>query len=185
VKPVSDTKRRGLMAVTIAGALLVAVAWSGLKLSASRAAADAAGRDLAECRALLGRIEQLRRRPAVADARELGVADLSRRIERAAAAAKFEGGAIESIQPEDARRVGETDYREVPTHVRFGHVTLRQVFTFFHGLTGVDNTSAGAALRLKDVRLTAPHGEETADRWTVESTLTYMIYAPTSVAASK
>jgi hypothetical protein len=37
---------------------------------------------------------------------------------------------------------------------------------------------SASGLRLRNIRLSAPRGEETADRWTVESTLTYMVYAP-------
>ena len=166
------TTRSRWMAATIAIALLVAVAWCYTRLADARASASAAAQDLADCRALAARIESLRRLPAVAGAAELGASDLTRQIERAAKLADFPEDSIERIEPEPARRVGETNYREVATQVRLRHVTLRQVFTFLHALCAADS------LQLRNIRLSAPRGEETADRWTVESTLTYMIYSP-------
>ena len=109
----------------------------------------------------------------------LGTADLSRRIELAAAAADFADGSIERIEPEHARRIGETNYREVPTQVRLRRVTLQQVFTFLHALSATPPTAdhnQQSILSVSDIRLSAPCGEETGDRWTVESTLTYTVY---------
>jgi hypothetical protein len=171
-----------LMACTIAVALLSAVGWSYMQLAETRASEAAAAQDLADCRALTARIELLRRRPSVAGAQQLGAADLSRRIESAARAADFADGSVERIEPEPARRVGETNYREVPTQVRLRRVTLRQVFTFLHALSADPSQPANDAqqciLRVRDIRLSAPRGEEIGDRWTVESTLTYTVYAP-------
>lgn len=169
-----------LMSGTVALALLAALGWSFARLSDSAAAARAAGQDLAECRALAARIEWLRTRPAVAGAQQVGAADLSRRIEDAAHAADFEDGSIERIEPAPARRVGDSNYREVPTVVRIRRVTLRQVFTFLQAL-GADSASRtghSSALSVQSIRLSAPRGEETGDRWTVESTLTYLIFSP-------
>lgn len=175
------------MAGTIVVALLAAVAWCCMRLTDARASASAAAQDLADCRALAARIESLRRLPAVAGTAELGASDLSRQIEQAARVAEFPEDSVERIEPEPARRVGETNYREVATQVRLRHVTLRQVFTFLHALCSTADTPSMAAnaagrsasgLRLRNIRLSAPRGEETADRWTVESTLTYMVYSP-------
>jgi hypothetical protein len=159
-----------LMAGTIAVALLAGLGWSYARLSDSRASESAARQDLVDCRQLVDRIELLRQQPAVAGATELKAADLSRRIEQAARAAHFADGSILRIEPEPARRVGETNYLEVPTQLQLRRVTLQQVFTFLHAL--------GGELAVHDIRLTAPRGEETGDRWTVEATLTYTVYSP-------
>jgi hypothetical protein len=182
------TAKSRMMAGVIAVALVAAVAWCSMRLADARASASAAGQDLADCRALAARIESLRRLPAVAGAVELGAADLSRQIERAAKVADFPEGSVERIEPEPARRVGETNYSEVATQVRLRRVTLRQVFTFLHALCAADATPSAtpangagrsaSGLRLRSIRLSAPRGEENADRWTVESTLTYMVYSP-------
>jgi hypothetical protein len=181
-----NTFKTRFMAGVIAGALLAAVGWSFMQLADSRSAASAAGQDLADCRDLAARIELLRGRPAVAGAEELGAADLSRRIEQAARAADFFEKSIERIAPEPARRIGQTNYREVPTRVRIQRVTLQQIFTFLHALSADPNAGAStqangarsSGLRVRDIRLAAPRGEESGDRWTVESTLTYTVYSP-------
>ncbi len=170
-----NTFKRPFMAGTIAVALLAAVVWSCLRLADARAAALAAGQDAGDCRALAARIDLLRRQPAVAGAQELGASDLSRQIEQAARTAHFPEDSIERIEPESPRRVGETNYREVPTQVRLRRVSLQQVFTFLRCLSADSPQSSG--LHLRSIRLSAPRGEETSDRWSAESTLTYMIYS--------
>ena len=37
---------------------------------------------------------------------------------------------------------------------------------------------------MKSIRLSAPRGEETGDRWTVETTLTYLVYDPKPAAGA-
>lgn len=160
-----------LMAAVIAIALLVAVAWCYLRLSDARSAAASAAQDLADCRTLATRIQSLRRLPSVAGASERGAADLSRQIERAAQSAEFREGSIERIEPQSPRRVGETNYRAVSTQVRMRDVNLRQVFTFLHSL-------CSNSLHLSSIRLSAPRGDENSDRWTVETTLSYLVYSP-------
>jgi hypothetical protein len=159
---------------TIVLVLLLMVGWSYLHLSQSRDAAMAAAEDLTNCRTLVKQIVELRRRPSIAGTQELAVADLSRRIEQAALTARFPQENIERIDPEPARRVGESNYRQLPTLIRLRHVTLQQIFTFLHTLASDDSN----ALQLQQIRLSAPRGEETSDRWTIESTLAYTIYSP-------
>jgi hypothetical protein len=177
----SAASKSRMMAGVIALALLAAVGWCSMRLANARASASLAGQDLADCSALAARIESLRRLPAVAGAAELGAADLSRQIEEAAKVADFPEGSVERIEPEPARRVGETNYSEVATQVRMRRLTLRQAFTFLHALCADARSPASrstSGLRLRSIRLSAPRGEENADRWTVESTLSYMFYSP-------
>jgi hypothetical protein len=189
-----NASKARLMAGTIAIALLLAVGWCYVRLAGARASAAAAARDLADCRAQVARMDSLRRLPTVAGTAELGASDLSRQIEQAARVAEFPDDSVERIEPEPARRVGETNYSEVATQVRLRRVTLRQVFTFLHALcadapAAASSSATSAArppsgLRLRSIRLAAPRGEETADRWTVESTLTYMVYSPRARSGS-
>jgi hypothetical protein len=165
----SQFKNR-LMVGTIIIAVLLAMGWSYEQLTDSRAAEFSARQDLADCRQMVDQIQSLRQRPAVAGTTALGAADLSRRIENAAGIANFADGCIVRIDPEPARRLGETNYLEMPTLLELRHVTLQQTFTFLHSLSG--------ELAVHDIRLTAPRGEETGDRWTVETTLTYTVYSP-------
>lgn len=170
------------MIATIGAALLVAVAWCYMQLAESRDSARAAAEELADCRELAGRIESLRQRPAVAGLREIGAGNLARRIQDAGTSAGFADGSIERIDPQPARRLGETDFREVPTDVRLRHVTLEQLFAFLHTLGTETSPSAGAspssALHLRSIRISAPRGPDVGDLWTVETTLTYTVYSP-------
>ena len=182
-----DTARRDrlLLAVLAAGALL-ALLWSGSHLSDSRRAAAEAAEDLGACRELAAKVEVLRRRPAMAEGQGLRETDLHRRIAAAAGAADLPADALGRIESEPSRRMGEAPYREDATRVYLYHVTLRQLFTFLHALAngpaGAGEAAAaapsGSGLRVKSIRLSAPRGEETGDRWTVETTLTYLVYDP-------
>jgi len=136
--------------------------------------------DLSACRDAASRIEQLRRRPAVAGSREVQATELSRRIEASARAAEMPDGALDQIEPQPPRRVGDTPYRQTPTRVRLRGVTLQQLFTFLHALAAED--ASGPGLRLEALRLSAPRGEEAGDRWTAEATLTYLVYDPKAAA---
>jgi hypothetical protein len=195
----ADAARRDrlLLAVIVAG-MLLALPWSYARLSGSRRAAVDAAEDLGACRELAARVAVLRERPAVAEGHRLGDSDLHRRIAAAATLAAFPEGAVERIESEPSRRVGETPYREDATRVHLRHVTLRELFTFLHALAGGPGSSNGGAgagdggatasggsgLRVKSIRLSAPRGEETGDRWTVEAMLTYLVYDPKPAAGA-
>ena len=166
-----------LVAAAVAGGLALGLLWSYGRLADGRAAAA----DLARCRELATRIEQARGRPAVAGPQELRPTDLSRRIE--AAAAGVGDAAVERIEPEPARRVGESPYKEVPTRVRLRGVTLAQAFALLHAL-GEDAPGA-PGLRLRSVRLSAPRGQESGDAWGVESTLAHLVYDPAAAPAGR
>jgi hypothetical protein len=193
----ADTARRDrlLVALIIAG-MLLALLWSYTRLSDSRRAAVDAAEELGTCRDLAARIDTLRGRPAVAEGHGLAESDLHGRIAAAAAAAEFPDGSLGRIDPEPSRRVGETPYREDAMRVNLHHVTLRELFTFLHALAGGSGGGAraqanagtdgpsGSGLRVKSIRLSAPRGEETGDRWTVEATLTYLVYDPKPAAGA-
>lgn len=181
--------KKQLMLGTIAVTLLVGIGWCYERLSDARAAAASAANDLADCRALTGRIDALRRQAPMPGAPEQRAADLSHRIERAASRARFSEGSIQGIEPGPPRRVGESRYGEVSTQVRLQHVTLQQVFTFLHALAESEQQQQSEAapasgLALRSIRLVAPRGEETGDRWMVESTLTYIVNAPSAAGVA-
>jgi hypothetical protein len=193
----TDSARRDrlVLAVLVAGGLL-ALLWSGSRLSDSRRSAAGAAGDLGACRDLAMRVEALRRRPAVAEGHGLGESDLHRRIAAAAGVAELPAESLGRIESEPSRRVGETPYREDATRVYLHRVTLRQLFTFLHALAagraGDPAGTAGAAaaapagsgLRVKSIRLSAPRGEEAGDRWAVETTLAYLVYDPRPAAGA-
>jgi len=161
-----------LMAGTIGIALLAVVGWSASELADSRAEESAARQELVDCQERITRIESLRQRPAIAGAATIGIAALSQRIEQAALLANFAQGSILRIEPQTARRVGDTNYLEVPTQLQLRQLTLEQVSTFLHAVC------SQSGLNLRDIRLSAPRGQETGDRWTVEATLIDTLYSP-------
>ena len=152
--------------------LLVSVGWSYTIYADARGGASSAAADEAESARLVGRIEQLRQRPAVAGTRELRVTELTARVEEAAAKAGCPEGSIVRIDPEGARRVEDSAYVEKPTQVLVRGVTMQQALTFLHSLAAGDG-----GLRLKSTRLATVPGEE-GDRWQVECTWAYVVYAP-------
>src|SRR5688572_26022647 len=117
----------GLMLACVAAGLLTLVSWSGYRLAAAKDAAAESARGLADCQRHAANIEALRGGPAAAGATEPAADELNRRVERAAQTAGLPQGAVARIDPEPARRVGDTPYRESPTQVRLRRVTLRQL----------------------------------------------------------
>jgi hypothetical protein len=177
-----DAPKKRIMVSTIGLAMLALVGWSYGRLSESRDAATAAGEDLAACRAAVVRIEALRRRPAVAATRALGDVELSRRINDAAGVAELPDGAIVRIVPDRPQRIGDTNYQEAPTQVRLQKVTLQQLFAFLHAVTvqpsEADVGGASGNLQIRTITLSAPRDDELSDRWTVDATLSNMVFSP-------
>jgi hypothetical protein len=177
VTPPRSSFKTRLMAGTMGLVLLCALGWAWSRLSTSRESAAVAAQDLADCNALVKRIESLRRQPTVADSREIAQADLSSRIDDAARAAGCPD-AVGQILPDPPRRIGETNYLEVPTQVRLkAPVSLEEMFTFLHDLSG-GGVTVSPRLRLRTIRLGAPRTEDADEKWLVESTLTYIIFSP-------
>lgn len=175
-----NDRRHLLMIAGLAVALLAAVLWSYGRLAAARDGAAASAENLDKCRELAARVESLRRRPSVAGSRELREAELTSRIEQAAGEAEFDEGAVDRIEPQPARRLGDGLYRETPTSLRLNGVTLQQLFTFLHALGAAD----ASGLHLRDIHLTAPRGGEAAgDQWDVDATLAQLVYAPEARAS--
>jgi hypothetical protein len=178
----NDALKNRIMVGTIALAMLALLGWSYARLCESRDAATAAGEDLAACRAAAGRIEALRRQPAIAATRALGDVELSRRINDAAGVAELPSGAIVRIVPDRPQRLGDTNYQEAPTQVRLQKVTLQQLFTFLHAVSvppsEADVSGVAGSLQVRTITLSAPRDDELSDRWTVDATLSNMVFSP-------
>ncbi len=170
----SDTSKRTPALAGILGVLLLlAAVWSYDTMVRSRAAALDAAQDLETCRQLGQRIERLRGRPSLAGSAELQQGELTQRIELAARQANIPAERLIRVWPEASRRLGETPYREKPTQVLLRNVSLQQTVTLLHTLS-----SSEAGLQVKSLRITAPREGERGDLWTVEATLSYLIFSP-------
>ena len=172
-------RERSLILAAVLG-LLGAILWGAIRLADARTAAASAAADLAECRRLAAQIEAQRAPGAAALAREPQEAELIRRIESAARIAEFSQSSVERIVPGAAQRVGESDLTEKSTIVELKGVTLRQLFAFLHTL-GTGRSS----LNLKQIRLSVPSPEDTGDRWSVETTLTYLVRGQTKAGVTQ
>jgi hypothetical protein len=174
----TPTRLRLYTAGVLVGLLGTAL-WSYGRLADARGAAGAAADNLAACRDLAAQIESLRRRPALAGARELKGEELRNWIQQAASA-QFDDGSVGLIEPGSPRRLGDGPYRETPVVVRLKSVTLRQLFTFLHALAA----DPARGVHVRRVDLNAPRENEADDRWNVETTVAQLVYAPRQVSST-
>ncbi len=174
------SQRRQIILFVALGFVLVALnLWAWSILSEHRQAAADADRDVAVCRQLANRIAHLKDKPTVAGSREIEATELSQKIERAATANQIAPAALTRISPESARRVGDTSYLEKPTTVLLSGISLRQLADFLYAMS-----TGSSVMSVQRIWITAPRDEGTSDRWTVEVTLSYLIYAPRPSSAS-
>ena len=173
-------KRLGSMAGL--AVLALATLASYLVLASYRGRALAAELHWSDCQSLKLQILAYSKEPAKAQADALKQPDLAQRIEAACRSATVLPASVERISPESPRRLGDGPYKEVPTQVSLGKVTLRQVLFFLHALSNSAADGSGPGLRVESLRLSAPRGVESSDQWKAEMVLTYLVYAPSTPA---
>jgi hypothetical protein len=158
------------------GALVALDLFSIWNLDAARDRSVHAIQDAALCQHLADRIIALQSKPAIAGSAALAQDNLSRRIEAAVRGAGVAGEDLASIEPDPPVRAGDSPYLEKPTSVQLRNVSLQQLARLLCQLA-----ADGSGLRIKSLRLTAPPEEQTGNLWSVEFTLTYLIYSPLPV----
>jgi len=164
------------MSIYSAALLILAFTWTGwslLQLLDTRAAAQVAAGDLADCLRWEGEITRLRTQPATATDRTLQKTELAAPIEKAAHEAGIPSGRLMLINPEQAQRLDETDYKKIPWRVDLKNVTLKQVAQMVHAIT-----TGPAGLDLESIRLTAPSRDATEGTWSAELVFVYLVYEP-------
>ena len=159
-----------LIALTIA---LVACLCSYLFFAQHHAAAIVAAADFYDCRQLAAEIHQLRDRPSLAGVEEVRMAELTSLIETATRQSKIPAEALVRVVPNQPQRISESAYQEQNTQLLFRGVTLKQFTDFLCQLVHEQ-----ATLRASQIRLVAPREKEEGATWTVEATISYLIYAP-------
>lgn len=172
----NPTLRQAALLGLLALMLLGIAGWSYRHLDQQRRVAREASADLAEVQRFAQQIRAMRQRPAVAGSREMELNELTQRIERAAEEAQIAASSLVRIWPQPARRAGDSPYKEKPTQILLRHVTLEQLVGFLHHLS----EGEGSNLTVQRLRIVAPRHNEHGDRWTVETTVTYLIYSPPS-----
>ncbi|MEZ6192073.1 MAG: hypothetical protein R3C45_12415 [Phycisphaerales bacterium] len=167
------TKRETVLVVGAIVALMLVMLWSYSRLNAAYTRANEDGGAWAQSDALARQIQALRDQPTLADDHALQKDDMTRRIANAAAAASLEEKRLIAIEHQTARRIGRSAYLEEPTRLTFKDVTLRQVLTTLDALTNDDSR-----MHVSRLRLTAPRQDTSTESWTVDATVTYLIYEP-------
>lgn len=172
-----NTLLAALLVLGLAG--LTAVCYG--RLSDSRDQALRAAGDTAECRRLAASIAAMHGKtapettgdPANGAASAPEPMELTARILLAVQAAAIPEQNIDRTDGQPVHRVGDTAYTEHPAEIEMHDVTLQQAIVFLHSLC-----AGPAGLRIKDVRLAAPRGNDLGDRWSFQVTAAEMVYAP-------
>lgn len=168
-------KLRAVLSIVLPFAAIVVGAQYWLS---SRDRAQAATQDLSACYKLASDIRALQLRAQHASLVSRSLADLADIVESAAESAGLTSDSIVRIDPQAARRIGDSEYREQATVVEFLAATAPQLRTLIKGITARDSN-----LEIRTVRLKSPHnfsGDEPEERWGLEMVLTQRVYAPKS-----
>jgi hypothetical protein len=173
----SFAQRRRLLTWTGVSALAIAAAWSYGWLLSSQEAAATARENLRVCLQLTAQIKRLREKPLRAGSEARSANELAHMIEISAQKANLSLANVIQIDPQPARRLSNSAYKEQPTHVELRDVTTKQLIVLLHTLAGEES---GA--ELAELRLSAPRDEPALgakeETWTAEATLTHLIFAP-------
>ena len=175
-----SVSRQMLATIATIGCLMAVLSWSGWQMQASRAAAQLAAENLGQCQALAQKIAALQHGPSRATLKAKSSTELAKRLEQAARAAKVASDRITRINPQPARRVGETVYKEQQTRVELRGVTLRQLVTFLDAVTGEATGLHVAGLRISAPRQEGASTQKNAETWIAEVTLTEFVFTAKS-----
>ncbi len=129
--------------------------------------------ELSDCLQLAAEIKTMERDPQRAQSDILAHTDLTRRIEGAAGSVNISSDSLNRIDALPPRPVSKLPYEEHATRVSMDQVTLPQIVGFLHRLSNQTQD-----LTVKELKLTAPRGEEVGNSWQVDATLSYFIYKP-------
>lgn len=157
---------------------LAAILVSGWILLNHRNEALSANNNLRACQEIAKELQRLRGAPSRAGLEAQSATELSRRIEQAAQSGQIAREKLLRIDPQSAKRVGDSSYKEQSTFIELEAVPLPKLIAFLDAITRDE-----AGLEVRSLRLSAPQrteemptGEE--EPWVAEVTLTHLIYAP-------
>jgi hypothetical protein len=165
-------KRQAILVGVMLAMLSVGAVWNLNWMLEQRQDARRAAGDLVACEVLAEQMGQLRSKPAVASAKDMGVRELGSKIDAASARARLGRTALRGVDPRSARPVGDTPYLQKPTTLDLQQVTLPQLTSFLYHLTNEPG------LVVRDLRLRSPRRRAEGKDWNAEATLTYLIYSP-------
>jgi hypothetical protein len=118
-------------------------------------------------------LEMLNRLPHLAAEDERVASETTASIEVAAKTAGIRPEALVRITPAMPQRLGDTVYKEKPTHIQLRNVTLAQVVRMMHAAV-----TSPQRLQPRSLRITAPERDDNGETWNAEIVVAYLIYEP-------
>ncbi|WP_442483032.1 hypothetical protein [Aeoliella sp. SH292] len=173
----SDVRRSTLLVSVIALSLVAACAWSLWYRWTMENRLATELENLIACQKAARQILELRQQKQRALLKTKPSEELNRKIAAWAQEAGIEAKGIARIEPQEARRVGDSQYLEQVTELEVLSVPLASVIRFAQLAEQSDDSPKLTDLRLSPPRITA---EDQAEVWNAEVALTYLIYSPKS-----
>lgn len=177
LKPPKITDRACLIAIAV---LAVCSLWLYFTMDANCEAARVEAENLRVCRELADRVKKMRQRPAQTGTEARSATALALQIENSAKTANIPQAQIVQIDPQPARRLGSSPYKEQPTRVELRDVGMSQLILFIDGLL-----AGQPGADLAELRLSASEGSNapaasggTSERWEAELVLTDTFFSP-------
>lgn len=175
-----NSRRQIELLVALLMVVLVWLSYAGMASSRQQFESISAEQD--KTSHLAHQIEQLRSKPDQATLESHSERALARAIEQSASEVGIVQTRIARIEPQAARRAGDSSYMEHATLVQLESVTLKQIAHLVERLRQLD-ASLGQ-LHITTLRIDAPYqqdaGSQSAESWNIEFTLTYFVYSPKS-----
>lgn len=163
-----------LSALVLSGLAAVVGGWAWNEAAART---DALSR-LTASREVVDDIRRLRARPAVSAERADTSGDLSQSLDMALRLTEVRPTALARVEPQLPQRLGETDYRAQTVDLQLSNVRLQHAVEFAQQLE-----SAASAWTVRRVQLTPAASADAAELWSIQLTLTKLIYDPISPSA--
>jgi hypothetical protein len=167
----TQQRRQNILVGVMIAMLVVATAWSFEQLLDQRAEAQQTADDLARSQRLAGQIRQLRTRPTVATTQAKGYQELAQHLSEAARKAGAPS-AITGVYPDPPERQGDSPYLRTDTRITLKGLSLQQTAMFLYHAT------AESDLAVRSLHLQGSGRD--GDAWAVDTTVSYLIYAPDS-----
>lgn len=157
------------IAAAVLTGLLALQQFCRLRSAADTLAVQRAQRDRQQQDA--GRILALRDAPQRATDRRTPHDQLVERIDQALRRAGIAGERLRSVWPEPARRLADSDYKELVTRLSIEDATCQQVVAFGYHLMRADSSLQVTGLRLLNRKPAGP-------AWDAEIDVSYLLFAP-------
>lgn len=175
----AEVNRSTLLTTVILVGMVGVCAWSYFHRGAAANRLETDLDNLAVCQHTAEKISHLRQQKQRAQLQTKPTSELNRKIETWAGEVGIEPKRLARVEPQEPRRVGDTQYLEQVTELELMGVTLEQVVRLAQLAEGSDEGMKFNSLRISPPRSAAP-AEGEPEMWNAEVALTYLIYSPKS-----